>query len=795
MARTVSMNILYTLLGVILLIHSVCGQGNIHLSNKQFIDEYGQPFFPMIMNYYVDFVYTDTLGPLPDFTNCYIARPSIYGATGGHDYANVVDGPTKILQDFYEMANLGFNVVRIVMTPKKKDNTGFYLEVKGFPSGQDYYYPSLDPPYDPLNNPALQFYFDQLLIIFSKASTAGLKVMLICADPGNPDPSFGGGALVSGNVGDQNIEDYYNYLSALADFIHDNDVHNLFAYEFHGEPTYSEEKLPTQHTKSEICEIAERWNSAVKMNDPVHLTTIGVVGLDDPFKGGWDPNLLSVDFANVHFYLKPQLFEYDANQATFLEKEYKRYRDKFYIYCQAIKKPFVVAETSFPGENGSNLAFPIATYGDEAEGQTFLEETFPLIRNTGASGYGWWDFQNKHWYELPPPVLQTLQEYSENFYGLLSYGDPDENDLLNGYQNTSVQLRKLAAEKFLYYKNNPPTMPSNPDYGPISPTVNMGDPFYNPYDHPFNNTVFNNHYGTLTGYVKDQYGQPVINAIVKGTSYVSVNNGDPVMYGYYTFTDQIGYFELRAYDYDNLSSPYPNYHQDWTIDDLKIAAYGSEMVQRGWYGGPISAFSNYTINSLQYQYDLVIDGVTVPIGITQNFKGISSLTALNVTVAGNGTQGGVSDFVAGNEVHLKPGFNAEWGSEVHLFTEPVFVDCDDISTLGFRQGNSSTSTAVSIKDDIVEKAVEINFFENKNVIEAAIYPNPNSGDFTLRLLGNVNESLLNAIIVTDCMGSNIMQQTFNGKQLQISFPSLKPGVYFIKIHSGGHTITRKFVII
>ena len=134
------------------------------------------------------------------------------------------------------------------MTTKKIPGAGFYMEIKGFPLAQDYSRPLLLPPYDISTNDALRFYYNSLIQVISLAASVDLKVMLICADPGNPD--FGGGQLVSGNVGDLNIEDYTNYLGKLAEFINMNNVHNLFAYEFHGEPTLAEGRLPTQHSKN-----------------------------------------------------------------------------------------------------------------------------------------------------------------------------------------------------------------------------------------------------------------------------------------------------------------------------------------------------------------------------------------------------------------------------------------------------------------------------------------------------------------------------------------------------------------
>jgi hypothetical protein len=74
--------------------------------------------------------------------------------------------------------------------------------------------------------------------------------------------------------GQSAIDDYRDYLQALATFIHQNSLHNVFCYEFIGEPSFFEiyNGVPSPpHTKSEICAIVNEWNNGVKYYDPDHL--------------------------------------------------------------------------------------------------------------------------------------------------------------------------------------------------------------------------------------------------------------------------------------------------------------------------------------------------------------------------------------------------------------------------------------------------------------------------------------------------------------------------------------------
>lgn len=785
------------------------GQGYIHLKGKQFIDENGQPFYPMVMNYLVDFVYTGA-APAADFSNCHIAQASVYGLDGVHDYSDVLDGPNRILQDFYEMKNMGFNTVRLVMTPKKILGEGFYLDIKNFPAAQTYFQLQILPPYDRSSNAALRFYQDCLMQVISIAASADMKVMLICADPGNP--AYGGGQLVSGNAGDLNIEDYAVYLGKLAEYLNYANIHNLFAYEFHGEPTLAEGRLSTRHSKTEICEIANHWNSQTKQFDPNHLTTVGSFFLDDPFEGGWDADLINVDFTNLHLYLTPQSYSFDpGNSAAYWQEEYKRYRDKFYVFSESVKKPFIIGETSFPGRNpGSNpnLVFPIATYGDEAEQFNFVEQTFPIIRNYGASGYGWWNFQNYHWYGDPNPSLPqtgpfpfTLQNYQEQYLGLLNYGNPDPLDLLNGYQNANSQLRKLAAAKFVYYKNNPPSIPSSVDIGPVSQIVDMSELYYNPYSHSVNSSNWTDDngvtfYGTVKGNVKDQNGRPICRAIIKGTSLVGVVNNKVVDYPYYTFSDVNGDFEIRNYDFMPLIDADVNRPgRDKVVSDIKVAYFGSEWKELGWAGGNFDPIFNFIeLNSLQSQFDVVLDNITVPISSMQNFHGLSTLSANNVIIEGNDIIGGSSELKSSLEVNLKSGFNAQSGCEVHVFNESIDVYCEEINSLGFRRANSN----VALKDQdgafAKEQEIEINFLPNQSHVSATIYPNPNNGNFVVNFLGNVKRKSPSTIRIFDSLGNEVMRDKFEGVQYKASLTNLLPGFYFIYTNSDGNSLFLKFII-
>jgi hypothetical protein len=144
------------------------------LSGKQFKDENGNNFYPKVLNYYVDLAYDSNYNlPPNDFSHTYLAQFIQTGSDGCYNYPNITDGDTRILQDFYEIKNLGFNVIRLVFQVGKKDRMpGFYYTIQNF-SKCAYLGSFIDidiyPPYDPSTNYPLNFYFNKLKEIIDLA--------------------------------------------------------------------------------------------------------------------------------------------------------------------------------------------------------------------------------------------------------------------------------------------------------------------------------------------------------------------------------------------------------------------------------------------------------------------------------------------------------------------------------------------------------------------------------------------------------------------------------------------------
>lgn len=69
-----------------------------------------------------------------------------------------------------------------------------------------------------------------------------------------------------------------------------------------------------------------------------------------------------------------------------------------------------------------------------------------------------------------------------------------------------------------------------------------------------------------------------------------------------------------------------------------------------------------------------------------------------------------------------------------------------------------------------------------NDLEFKIYPNPNSGKFTIKLLQKDNKD--NFLQITDIQGNIIRKQKLVDNEVQIDISDARPGIYFVNVMSG-----------
>jgi hypothetical protein len=785
----------------------------ITLQGDQFLDEQGEPFFPMIMSYYVDYYYPagsppDTVTPsAAQVQSLRYGRSSTLGNDGEYGYpAN--QGPESILQDLRELKAQGFNTLRFLSNVKTRSNGRMGLEVKEYPTGQHKLLLAIEPPYVPdINvNPTLWFHFNRMLDVCSLANSLGMKVLL--------EP-FMNNAMLAGMPGDPELEEHLELLEVLAGFIHANQVTNILAYELFGEPTYGDQDVDPVHTKAEICQLAKSWNSALKSNDPNHLTTIGGVQFDDVFREGWDPLILDVDFASVHPYPDVSRYEWEADPTTFLDKAFDRYLSLVAWYDKYLTKPYIISETGIqceePFSHPSGASNPWisyqanAVYGNEQDQDDFIRAVLPVLKGGRCAGFGWWLMQNGHEDPEPPngPLPPPPAKMTGRYYGLLRFGDPLQVPGTTGYEH----LRKDAAETLVAWAIAPPPAAI---YQPPA-QLDMAHRYYNPYLHPVNTgTVWTDqndkeYYGTLAGRVVDQFGSPVPGAAIKGYSFVgrtSPQTGSKrIEYGYFTFSDEEGEFELRAFDampgsYGLSFWQDSEQRSDRIIQTLTIGAHGSSWKVMGWdhiaqVWTPHSEYAEYQLNSIRYRNDLNLDDIVIYGEETARFEALNSIMAHDVFVFGN------VEMQARYNVALRPGFKAGDGAQFHAYVEPVELDCTDLTTVSLKTANGSTSTASSSASATHTDPLEmdLNFHSDRPETYVNIHPNP-SRLFQIAISGLLaKRDTWTVLRVYDERGAVVWDHGFSGAQCVLDMSGKAPGHYTIQlVQSTGYRSTHPIMV-
>ena len=144
---------------------------------------------------------------------------------------------------------------------------------------------------------------------------------------------------------------------------------------------------------------------------------------------------------------------------------------------------------------------------------------------------------------------------------------------------------------------------------------------------------------------------------------------------------------------------------------------------------------------------------------------------------------------AANKIVLKPGFRAKKGCNYRAYIDPLTCgsgpQCKTANP-GNTQGTDNNSMDRVLVDNEDIKADE-NVW-NELIID--IYPNPNSGTFTLSLQSENTAT----VYVMDVLGDIIYQLQLNYSTIhQIDLSTHPKGVYFVKVVSGDEIIVKKVV--
>jgi len=287
------------------------GTGYVRLDGKQFKDENGNNFFPMIMNYYSEVVCDNATNPIifkvirnrqVGTTDCLLEPTARY-----YDLAHCEQ---SLDDDFEKLKLMGFNAVRLIM-PTNRNNTlaqpGGFHNIADVWSTTDmctsgtYTFNFVPSNYNCTNCDA-KIFFNLIAHILDIAQAHNIKVIYLCGDHSGTyeDANHVTHSYPEMGSSPSDAADYAAYLSALATVLKNKPA--LLAYDLYNEPNYQIFNLDkSMHIpKQTVCDYVGQWYDAIKTADPNHLVTIGGTDMGDV--EDWDPSVMKIDFVSMHPY-------------------------------------------------------------------------------------------------------------------------------------------------------------------------------------------------------------------------------------------------------------------------------------------------------------------------------------------------------------------------------------------------------------------------------------------------------------------------------------------------------------
>lgn len=264
------------------------------------------------------------------------------------------------------------------------------------------------------------------------------------------------------------------------------------------------------------------------------------------------------------------------------------------------------------------------------------------------------------------------------------------------------------------------------------------------------------------------------------SQYIYGYNGNTLGFTYSDFQDQIdnGFpvliqivgHTMLAYGY-NTTSNLIYIHDTWNHSDHTMT-----------WGGSYSGMLHYGVSVFEFTCPIEneIPTTTVSIGSSENYSASSNVYAAfntnTLTVQGDGSNGGSVTIKASESIHFYPGFQVNHGG-----TLSATIESDPCSTSG--------SPRQSVEEPFAEEKISI-IQENK----ITIYPNPNSGVFTLRVPYDMADRFTYQIY--NSFGSLILSESITqNNTIRLSMNNSPKGLYFIKVITEDRVLTEKFVIL
>jgi hypothetical protein len=401
---------------------------------------------------------------------------------------------------------------------------------------------------------------------------------------------------------------YTDFIAGAAKALADEPA--LMAYDFFNEPGYSS---TGQYAKKEICLLVSGWTDAVRSNDLLHLTTIGLVAPNEVM--GYDPGILKLDFASFHPYPNYVHGEMLVSDVDPLASGVDRVKSDVYWESRYSRIPWIVGETGFTAKSVAEVGADCTNCdGSVNDQKSYADQTVKYVRDCGGSGYSWWSYRDVHYDPVGP-------YYPGNFFGLRDWD--------------AGAAWKPAAGEF-----------ADAAFDPWTNTNTCAQPAN--YFNYYNASGFH-----ISGTVHDNAtSQPVAGAVIYGWSTGWSQRSA-------TYTDASGHYDLfTAFPVAIVQAGAPSSN----------VAYSYPVNNQGSVG-------DLPLHRITPAADIAVNGVTLTAGTVTNYQAANSILSGTSTLQGTGVSGATATMRATNIVKLQSGFTVQKGAVFLAQNGPAYPDC------------------------------------------------------------------------------------------------------------------------
>lgn len=164
-------------------------------------------------------------------------------------------------------------------------------------------------------------------------------------------------------------------------------------------------------------------------------------------------------------------------------------------------------------------------------------------------------------------------------------------------------------------------------------------------------------------------------------------------------------------------------------------------------------------------------------------RAINNLTT-NCVITPNGQP---VTFIAGNTITLTDGFRS--GDNFHAFIDPCVASANKMAN---NNGNSNDNPHSTISKGLtIDDEGDAEIIENSIAKKFSVFPNPNKGNFTINIQGELSNNAKVEIYSLD--GSLKYSSAIVSKQQNIIFTQT-PGMYLIRIYNNEKKYTEKIIL-